>query len=198
MQKHPVPTDENTSIQPPRLQPNNAPDSRLDHDINSNQQPLISVDSPPQSVKRLLDTDVTDPDRVSSTRLNLVTKRRRKTVVDSTSKDSPTKEVDDHLSPLFFSSKHLERPQLLPRFSSSEAGQRMLSKVQGEESTVKTVTLARGSYSEHGGQSPGFLTSKSRTHSDRSNPAGNASPIDVSEIRLFRVDTYSPPENRPT
>ncbi|KAF2765202.1 hypothetical protein EJ03DRAFT_217859 [Teratosphaeria nubilosa] len=47
-------------------------------------------------------------------------------------------------SPLFFSNSPRPRPQLPPRFSSSEAGARMLSKAQTEDSHIKTVSLARG------------------------------------------------------
>jgi hypothetical protein len=85
----------------------------------------------------------------------------------------------DTSAPLFFSSKPFDshsRPRLPPRFSSGEAGQRMFS----EESNIKTVTLARGNYAELGGPSPGFLSSRSRTTSERSNPTWNASPEDVS------------------
>jgi hypothetical protein len=52
-------------------------------------------------------------------------------------------------SPLFFSNSRT-RPQLPARFSSGEAGARMLSQAHAEEK-IKTVTLARASYS---GQSP--------------------------------------------
>ncbi|KAL9050346.1 MAG: hypothetical protein Q9162_006697 [Coniocarpon cinnabarinum] len=48
-------------------------------------------------------------------------------------------------SPLFFSHSPSQRPQLPPRFSSSEAGAKMLSKAQGEDRTIRRVTLARGS-----------------------------------------------------
>ncbi|KAF7188420.1 Hybrid signal transduction histidine kinase K [Pseudocercospora fuligena] len=47
-------------------------------------------------------------------------------------------------SPLFFSNSPRPRPKLPPRFSSSEAAARMLSKARTEESHVKTVSLARG------------------------------------------------------
>ena len=47
-------------------------------------------------------------------------------------------------SPLFFSHSPRARPSLPPRFSSSEAGAKMLSKARGEDSHVKTVSLARG------------------------------------------------------
>ncbi|KAF2170084.1 hypothetical protein M409DRAFT_64452 [Zasmidium cellare ATCC 36951] len=50
-------------------------------------------------------------------------------------------------SPLFFSNSPRPRPTLPPRFSSSEAGARMLSKARTEESHVKTVSLARGTVS---------------------------------------------------
>ncbi|KAK5121060.1 hypothetical protein LTR85_005544 [Meristemomyces frigidus] len=47
-------------------------------------------------------------------------------------------------SPLFFSNSPRPRPQLPPRFSSSEAAARMLSKTRNEDIHVKTVSLARG------------------------------------------------------
>ncbi|KAK5171140.1 uncharacterized protein LTR77_004284 [Saxophila tyrrhenica] len=48
-------------------------------------------------------------------------------------------------SPLFFSnSPQPNRPTLPPRFSSSEAAAKMLSKTRTEDSHVKTVSLARG------------------------------------------------------
>lgn len=74
-------------------------------------------------------------------------------------------------SPLFFShSAHL-RPAFPPRYSSSEAAAKMLSKAKGEEPTIKTVTLARGSYM---GSSPptSYPSSRSRTSTaERSTPA---------------------------
>ncbi|KAF2417442.1 hypothetical protein EJ08DRAFT_666488 [Tothia fuscella] len=54
-------------------------------------------------------------------------------------------------SPLFFSNSRGPRPPLPPRFSSGEAASRMLSQAGHAEEKVKTVTLARASYS---GQSP--------------------------------------------
>ncbi|PVI06725.1 hypothetical protein DM02DRAFT_513872 [Periconia macrospinosa] len=50
------------------------------------------------------------------------------------------------LSPLFFSHSRRPRPYLPARFSSSEAAAKMLSNTR-EDSGIKTVTLARGSYS---------------------------------------------------
>ncbi|KAK4551845.1 hypothetical protein LTR86_010841 [Recurvomyces mirabilis] len=50
-------------------------------------------------------------------------------------------------SPLFFSHSPRPRPVLPPRFSSSEAGAKMLSKARTEDSHVKTVSLARGTVS---------------------------------------------------
>lgn len=68
-------------------------------------------------------------------------------------------------SPLFFSSNTSRtRPQLPPRFSSGEAGARMLSNAHAEESSIKTVTLARGSFS---GSSPPGLSSSARTSTER-------------------------------
>ena len=47
-------------------------------------------------------------------------------------------------SPLFFSNTPRTRPTLPPRFSSSEAAAKMLSKARTEDSHVKVVSLARG------------------------------------------------------
>jgi hypothetical protein len=69
-------------------------------------------------------------------------------------------------SPLFFSNTPLKaRPALPPRFSSSEAAASMLSKTQSEENGVKTVTLARGSYT--GSPPANRPTPRSRTSADR-------------------------------
>jgi hypothetical protein len=54
-------------------------------------------------------------------------------------------------SPLFFSNSSHTRPPLPPRFSSGEAGERMLRQADTEESKVRTVKLARAAYS---GSSP--------------------------------------------
>jgi hypothetical protein len=75
-------------------------------------------------------------------------------------------------SPLFFS-QH-PRPRLPPRFSSSEAAARMLSKTRGEEGGIKTVTLARGSFN---GLSPqGAASGSSARSSERSSLPRTASP----------------------
>jgi hypothetical protein len=55
-------------------------------------------------------------------------------------------------SPLFFSSRST-RPQLPARFSSSEAAAKMLSKAR-EDSGIKTVTLARGTFSDRSPPGP--------------------------------------------
>jgi hypothetical protein len=76
------------------------------------------------------------------------------------------------LSPLFFSSRNTIRPQLPARFSSSEA-YRMLSKTR-EDSGIKTVTLARGTFS--GLSPPGPTGGASGRTSERSSLAPTASP----------------------
>lgn len=53
-------------------------------------------------------------------------------------------------SPLFFSHSPRPRPLLPPRFSSSEAAAKMLSKARTEDSHIKTVSLARGVVSNSG------------------------------------------------
>ena len=57
-------------------------------------------------------------------------------------------------SPLFFSNSPQPRPSLPPRFSSSEAAARMLSKARTEDNHVKTVSLARGVVSSAGVNTP--------------------------------------------
>jgi hypothetical protein len=65
--------------------------------------------------------------------------------------EPPTSDPATPTSPLFFSNSRAARPLLPPRFSSGEAGSRMLSQAGHAEDKIKTVTLARASYS---GQSP--------------------------------------------
>ncbi|KAF2024184.1 hypothetical protein EK21DRAFT_94284 [Setomelanomma holmii] len=76
-------------------------------------------------------------------------------------------------SPLFFSSRSA-RPHLPPRFSSSEAAARMLSKTRGEEGGIKTVTLARGTFS--GLSPPGPTSVASGRSSERSSLPRTISP----------------------
>lgn len=75
-------------------------------------------------------------------------------------------------SPLFFSARNI-RPQLPARFSSSEAGARMLSNAR-EEGGIRTVTLARGTFSGLSPPGPASITS-GRT-SERSSLAPATSP----------------------
>lgn len=76
-------------------------------------------------------------------------------------------------SPLFFSSKRA-RPQLPARFSSSEAAARMLSKTRGEDGSIKTVTLARGTFSAL--SPPGTTSVTSGRSSERSSIPRTSSP----------------------
>jgi hypothetical protein len=76
-------------------------------------------------------------------------------------------------SPLFFSSKRA-RPHLPARFSSSEAAARMLSKTRGEDGGIKTVTLARGTFS--GLSPPGTTSVASGRSSERSSIPRTSSP----------------------
>lgn len=76
-------------------------------------------------------------------------------------------------SPLFFSSKRA-RPHLPARFSSSEAAARMLSKTRGEDGSIKTVTLARGTFS--GLSPPGTTSVTSGRSSERSSIPRTSSP----------------------
>ncbi|KAJ4292756.1 hypothetical protein N0V90_009419 [Kalmusia sp. IMI 367209] len=77
-------------------------------------------------------------------------------------------------SPLFFSShSRRKRPHLPARFSSSEAAARMLSKTR-DESGIKTVTLARGTFS--GLSPPGPTNAANGRSSERSSLPRTASP----------------------
>ncbi|KAF3033086.1 hypothetical protein E8E12_003379 [Didymella heteroderae] len=76
-------------------------------------------------------------------------------------------------SPLFFSSRRA-RPHLPARFSSSEAAARMLSKTRGEDGGIKTVTLARGTFS--GLSPPGTTSVTSGRSSERSSIPRTSSP----------------------
>lgn len=76
-------------------------------------------------------------------------------------------------SPLFFSHTRRIRPYLPARFSSSEAAARMLSRTQ-EDSGIKTVTLARGTFS--GLSPPGPTSGASGRSSERSSLPRTASP----------------------
>ena len=93
----------------------------------------------------------------------------------------PTNHSDPQLpSPLFFSSSATRKtPQLPPRLSSGEAGARMLSNAHAEDSNIKTVTLARGSYS---GSSPLGLSNVSTRGSTDRGSVPRASPQEVCSV----------------
>jgi hypothetical protein len=84
-------------------------------------------------------------------------------------------------SPLFFSSRS-PRPHLPARFSSSVAAARMLSKTQGEEGGIKTVTLARGTFSGLSPPGPGVASGRS---SERSSMPRTTSPDARDPLRLL-------------
>jgi hypothetical protein len=86
-------------------------------------------------------------------------------------------------SPLFFSSRNT-RPQLPTRFSSSEAAASMLSKTR-EDSGIKTVTLARGSFS--GLSPPGPAGGASGRISERSSLPPTASPDSREKTDPLRI-----------
>ena len=77
-------------------------------------------------------------------------------------------------SPLFFSNSTLKRPSLPPRFSSGEAGERMLRQADAEETKVRTVKLARASYS--GASPPAVGIPSYRGSLERTAIADTASP----------------------
>lgn len=83
-------------------------------------------------------------------------------------------------SPLFFSNSPKPRPTLPPRFSSSEAGETMLSKARGEDKHVKTVSLAKGTITTpaYMPNAPTSNPGRGRAHSnsvDRSSTARSSS-----------------------
>ncbi|QIW97478.1 hypothetical protein AMS68_002996 [Peltaster fructicola] len=81
-------------------------------------------------------------------------------------------------SPLFFSHSPRPRPHLPPRFSSSEAGARMLSKARIEDAHVKTVSLTRGTVSTSAipTSSPAITASAVRRSLERSSTGRSHSP----------------------
>ncbi|KAB8338766.1 hypothetical protein FH972_021711 [Carpinus fangiana] len=81
-------------------------------------------------------------------------------------------------TPLFFSNSPQLRPQLPPRFSSSEAAAKMLSKAQSDETGVKTVKLARGKLGSPPAQRP--TPSRSRNSSGRFSQARSTASPDPS------------------
>lgn len=96
-------------------------------------------------------------------------------------------------SPLFFSNSPQPRPSLPPRFSSSEAAARMLSKARTEDTHVKTVSLARGVVSTPGqppltpttGAAPSLASS--RRSLDRSTVGRSACPDPASSKDMSSV-----------
>ena len=81
-------------------------------------------------------------------------------------------------SPLFFSNSPPSRPQLPPRLSSSEAGAKMLSRAQGEDANVRTVTLARGTFAPSSPTTAQRPSVGSRPSSKE--PVGGSSPDHIS------------------
>ncbi|KKY17360.1 putative histidine kinase hhk13p [Diplodia seriata] len=85
--------------------------------------------------------------------------KRSRHTLDSFDLPAPSFDRKQPPSPLFFSHSKRARPPLPARFSSSEAAARMLSNAR-EDSGIKTVTLARGTYA---GSSPSTRTSVDRS-----------------------------------
>ena len=83
-------------------------------------------------------------------------------------------------SPLFFSNKVRKRPPLLPRFTSSEAGAKMLSRAQTEENEgLRTVKLARGSITSGANSFRGTPTSVQNSLSPRESAGYDNGSTDV-------------------
>ncbi|WPH00589.1 Hybrid signal transduction histidine kinase K [Acrodontium crateriforme] len=106
--------------------------------------PSVASRNPEQ--KRAQEKSFSEP---PSKRLRLRGPRSKHTI-DSFSYPSPIPRGFEPPSPLFFSNSPRPRPSLPPRFSSSEAAARMLSKARNEDSHVKTVSLARGTVTSSG------------------------------------------------
>lgn len=111
------------------------------------------------------------------------------------------REQSGPFSPLFFSNRPQLRPNLPPRFSSSEAAAKMLSRTKGEDSNVKTVTLARG-YTSH----PNHRQRRSadRSSTDRSPLPRNHSseapdrPDSSPSLHQFGITELLDQDDRPT
>ena len=116
-------------------------------------------------------------------RRRLPTRSRHTLDQFSFSKTLSFKDTGQPPSPLFFSHSRRTRPQLPARFSSSEAAARMLSKTRGEESGIKTVTLARGTFS--GLSPPGVTSIPSTRSSERSSLPRTSSPDGRDPLRLL-------------
>lgn len=99
------------------------------------------------------------------------------------------------LSPLFFSHSRRARPHLPARFSSSEAAARMLSTAR-EDGAIKTVTLARGTFS--GLSPPPPTTAPSRRSSHRSSLPRTASPDPLRLLGSVGVVELLEHDTRPT
>ncbi|KAI9704053.1 MAG: hypothetical protein M1820_005675 [Bogoriella megaspora] len=96
----------------------------------------------------------------------------------------PSKNDHEPPSPLFFSNSPRPRPQLPPRFSSSEAAATMLTAGK-EETGMKTVHLARGKFT---GSSPSTRQSTGRESSDRMSTPSMATPDNsVEQEEALRV-----------
>ncbi|CAK3760080.1 Histidine kinase NIK1 [Lecanosticta acicola] len=115
--------------------------------------PQTPPTSSPSAAKRKFALDTPYDERgptsePSNKRLKL--RPRTKLLLDSNSYGSFDSSLAQPPSPLFFSNTPRARPTLPPRFSSSEAAAKMLSKARTEETHVKTVSLARGTVSTPG------------------------------------------------
>lgn len=137
----------------PFQRPSNLENRRPEeHGVDSNDQEKVANFKVPQrpviDPKRPLETQ----DRGIGLREGCAKKRPRIGTAwwqSATGKQSSpnTESPSTPPSPLFFSNTpnhQRHRPTLPPRFSSSEASAKMLSKTQGEDRSVKTVKLARG------------------------------------------------------
>lgn len=85
-------------------------------------------------------------------------------------------------SPLFFSNSPRPRPQLPPRFSSSEAAARMMSKTRNEDSHVRTVSLARGTIATPSGTHPHPSMTPTSTPRSESNALASRRSMDRSSV----------------
>lgn len=156
------PTQPSTSFQANAAWPQPKPQARA---VPPPPPPKLAVDSfvtPSKPAEKRSFSPL--PSARKQTTIEPIHKRRKlhsraRHTLDSLDLHPPSFDRNQPSSPLFFSNTQRVRPPLPARFSSSEAAARMLSNTR-EDSGIKTVTLARGTYT---GTSPSTRTSVDRS-----------------------------------
>ncbi|KAL0264352.1 hypothetical protein SLS55_000300 [Diplodia seriata] len=120
--------------------------------------------------------------------------KRSRHTLDSFDLPAPSFDRKQPPSPLFFSHSKRARPPLPARFSSSEAAARMLSNAR-EDSGIKTVTLARGTYA---GSSPSTRTSVDRSSLPPASPEIRERPDVPRALTNIGIGELLEQDGRPT